>query len=272
MEFAASLYKGGTLFAASKCDYTSSRELGLICPFCRESVFLAKGFTRTVRSQEQEVAASWRHYRVTTGTAFCDRRALSKEGKQELKLLQKPAQNQRLKLFNRRFWEIFKHNKAIPPNLKKFCLKFVSAATLDKMVAHCHERWHVEQILRSLPKKISSRLSNPDAVEAALWSHPALQDSPPEIINSVVDDFVKTKFTVLRHKILGEVIAWLGTKSAYDSFEKLIALSLVYCLEALPPPIHSQTVAEMAVVSLTLTDWEDAIASLDSKTRAIGFG
>lgn len=215
--------------------------------------------------------AAWKHYHMTADSAYCDRRSLSKEGKLELNLLQKSAQKQRLKLFNRRFWDIFSYKKAIPPNLRKTCLRFCDEATLDRMVTHCHERWHVEEILRSLPRKINQRLGDP-RVEEALRSHPALQGTIPEAVDDIVEDFVKTKFTVLRHKILSEVICWLGTKTALDSFEKLIQLSLVDCLEVFPPPIHSQSVAEMALVNLTLTDWEEAIASLDYKTRAIGFG
>lgn len=40
MELAASLYNGGQLISAQEGDYSTSRELGLICPFCKESVFL----------------------------------------------------------------------------------------------------------------------------------------------------------------------------------------------------------------------------------------
>lgn len=39
---ARAMYRAGNLVKASDCDYDSARELGLICPFCDEPVFLCK--------------------------------------------------------------------------------------------------------------------------------------------------------------------------------------------------------------------------------------
>lgn len=268
MQLASSLYQGGKLISAVDGNYAIARELGLICPFCKEAVFFAKEHVRN----SSQVAASWRHYKMSAESTYCEKRALSKEGKAILRQLQPQAHNQRLKLFNRRFWDIFKHNKVIPPNLRKTCLKFVDEETLDRMVRHCWERWDVEAIVRSLPSKIQFRISHNTEVAQAIRNHPALQGLDEEIVDKTVEEFARCNFSILRHKILSEVVAWLGTKTAMPAFEKLIQLSLIDCLEVLPPPIHSQSVAEMALLSLTLTDWEGAIAALDEKTRAIGFG
>lgn len=262
MKYAASLYKGGNLFDALNCDYSSSRELGLICPFCRGSVFLAKG---------QRVAPHWRHYRVTVESEYCEKRSLSPEGKEELIALQIPAQKQRLKLFNRRFWEIYKHKKDVPVNLRRRCPRAVGEDTLSRLIKHCHEQWHVEQIIEALPRKLKWRKTQTEAVESALRIHPALEGVTQEIAEELVNDFVKTEISVLRYKILIEVVLWLKTVTARESFEKVLMLALIDSLEVLPPPIHSQAIAEMMVVSLALTDWEEAIASLDNKTKAIGF-
>lgn len=267
MQLASSLYKGGELFAAAGSDYTTARELGLICPFCKESVFLVKNHMRG----SSPIPAAWRHYKMSTTSTYCEQRALSREGKETLKQLQPQAHNQRLKLFNRRFWEIFKHGKVIPRNLRETCLMFMDEPILERMVRHCWEQWDVEAILRALPGKIKYRLQNPETAEA-LRNHPALQRVDSETADKAVEDFVNSTYSVLRLKILSEVIAWLGTRMALPAFEKLIELSLIDCLEVLPTPVHSQSVAEMALISLTLTDWEKAIASLDSTTKAIGFG
>jgi hypothetical protein len=88
----------------------------------------------------------------------------------------------------------------------------------------------------------------------------------------MLEEIVDVKISVLRFKILSEVVEWLGTKSALDSFARVFYLAFIDCLESLPPPIHSQSIAEMMIVSLTLTDWPQAIESLKEKTRAIGFG
>lgn len=270
MDVAASLYKGGELFKANDCDYNSSRELGLICPLCKESVFLVRGFGRTVNGKFQSVQSAWRHYRTTPETVFCDRRSLTKEGKEQLKQLGGKAQGQRLKLFNRRFWDIFKHDKAIPPSTKKTCLRVMDEELLEQIVLHCRDRWHVDQILKSLPRKIHDNLGRPDLWEK-LRNHPALKGTLPEVAEAVADDLVGTSFSVLRLKILSEAIAWLGTETALPSFRLVCHLAVLDCLEALSPPIRTQQVTEMMIVSLTLTDWEKAIASLDNPTRAIGF-
>lgn len=267
MQLASSLYRGGLLVAAVDADYSTSRDLGLICPFCKESVYLVKGHAR----RGSAIPAAWRHYRVSAQSAYCEQRVLTRDGKNELKALQKTAHNQRLKLFNRRFWEIFSYKKAIPPNLRRTCLRIIDdEATLDRMIVHCWEHWDVEAILKALPTKIIQRMGNPK-VEEVLRNHPAFAGVIPEVVDEAVKDFADVKFSVLRHKILSEVIEWLGTKTALPSFGKLIELSLLDCLEVLTPPIHSQQVAEMAIVSLTLTDWEASIEALKDKNRAIGF-
>lgn len=267
MQLALSLYHGGLLVNAAESDYTSSRELGLVCPFCKESVLLVKSHSRG----EVLVSAAWRHYKLSVNSSYCENRALSKDGMDELKQLQKQAQNQRLRLFNRRFWDIFKYNKAIPLNLRATCTRLVGEETLDRMVKHCWERWDVEEILKTLPSKINFRLNNPQ-VEEYVQKHPALQETSQEVIDEVLEQFVHAKFSTLRLKILSEVIEWLATPTALESFAKLVCLAFIDCLEALPPPIHSSVIAEMMLVSLTLTDWEKAIASLEDKNRGIGFG
>lgn len=264
MKSASSLYNGGKLIDASKASYADSRGMGMICPFCKESVFLAREYTR----EESVVRASWRHYKISQNSKFCEDRALTAKGKEQLKQLQSEARGQRLKLFNRRFWDIFKKDKDIPP-LEQSCLKFTDKQTLDKIVKHCKERWDVPAILKAIPKNIEATLRNP-AAPSAIESQTinlGFQDQAQE----VVDYFTNMEFSVLRHKILSEVIEWLGTETASASFEKIIQLAYLDCLEVFPRPIHTEAIAHMTIVSLILTDWEDAIASLKSPTKGIGF-
>jgi hypothetical protein len=39
---ARAIYRAGNLVNAGDCDYESFKELGLICPFCDEPVFVVK--------------------------------------------------------------------------------------------------------------------------------------------------------------------------------------------------------------------------------------
>jgi hypothetical protein len=116
MKKAKSLYLSGELIEADQCDYSSSRELGLICPFCSEAVFLRAGSFRdtTLRNGKkvtQIINANFAHYPGSFSGFDCELRANSKEGKEKLALLVIESKNQRLKLFNQRFWELFKQDR-----------------------------------------------------------------------------------------------------------------------------------------------------------------
>lgn len=266
MDLAASLYLGGKLILATEANYSSSRELGLICPFCKESVFLVQGHTR----KGTKVVAAWRHYKYSHQSNYCERRAISKEGKEALNQFKPKAQNQRLKLFNKRFWEIYSLKKAIPKNLKKHLLQSASEAELEKMALHCWERWEPEKIKAMIPAKIKFQLGDNKKAEEYLRNHPAFKRTIPAIRDDVISDFINIQFSVLRLKILNEAIDWLGTKTAVPAFKKMIELALFDCLEILPLPIHSQSVQDMAITSLLLTDWEESIEAIKKK-GGIGF-
>jgi hypothetical protein len=274
-DWASSIYQGGKLYYAADCNHGDNKRLGLVCPLCSEAVFLAKG---------EILRPCWKHYRVSAETKYCDRRSLTKEGRKELEKLQPKATGQRLKLFNRRFWEIFCHEKFISRNPRQVCEKlnkrigdrYGNKAKLDlgAIVDHCREQWYVEEILKNLPQSIRAA-TNPDSNFDQFLENPAVKmfvESDPDLVLDAYLSLTGSSFSVLRHKILSEVIEWLPTSTARESFSKVIYNSVIDCFEVFLPPIHSNQVANMAVTSLILTDWEKAIAALDDKGKAIGFG
>lgn len=276
-DWASAMYEGGKLYYAADCNHGDNKRLGLVCSLCSEAVFLAKG---------EILRPTWKHYRVTTESKYCDRRALTKEGKDALEKLQPKATRQRLKLFNRRFWDIFCFEKHLPRNPRKACesINFVMATgyktrealdkDLDYMVTHCRDRWDVEAILKTLPEQIKV-LTDPNKSFDAFLEHPSVKDlveAQPDLVLETFDSLMAFDFSVLRHKILSEVITWLPTTTAKESFAKLAYVSMLDCLQSFQPPIRSNQVAIMMVNSLVLTDWERAIASLTDKDAAIGFG
>jgi hypothetical protein len=262
MKFATSLYLGGELISADFADYSTSRESGIVCPFCKEAVFLAREHER----KGSKVASCWRHYKLSTNSMFCDNRALSSEGKQLLKQLQSEAHGQRLKLFNRKFWEIYKYKKVFPP-LKPTCLRFTDEKNLERISRHCHERWDVESIVKVIPKLL---VVTQDRLQNNPVFHKLTEKVPDSELQAIIDNFTNTKFSILHHKICCEVISWLGTRSAYPSFEKIIQLAFIDCIEALPQPIRTNQVANMAICAIAITPWEEAIEAAGD--RGIGFG
>lgn len=264
MKVAISLYKGGQPFDADKCTHEDSKALGLICPFCKESVFLVRGFTRRLRY----VTASWHHYKTSPQSPICEQRSLSAEGRQLLKQFSSGARKQRLELFNKRFWDIYCYQKHVPKNVLNILRLSPSQDTLQKIINYCHRNWN--------PEEISSGLSDClKAIQQAepnqLKQHPSLKEVPETTKNSILQELTSLKFSALRYKILVEVIHWLKTVTAKRSFTCLMLVAIEDCLEVHQPPIHFQQAINMTICSLVLTDWEAAIAALDTPTRGLGF-
>lgn len=262
MQEAACLYQGGQLIGAQECDRALAPSLGLVCPLCKEAVFWVREYVM----HGKRIPPGFKHYKITTATADCELRSLSKEGRQVLRQMQKPAADQRLKLFNRRFWEIYSFEKVLPPP------RLIKEATYDpqivSVVQHCRDRWHVCEIAKMLPSMIAL-LDSPKGREA-FKNHPESQGQDPDLVANLVTRF--ENYPLLRLKIASEVVAWLRTGSGRESFAKMVAVAVDNCLQVSPPPIHTQQVANMMVCNIVMTDWERAIASIESPSRAIGFG
>lgn len=277
MKLASALYDGGELIDASEANYECSREKGMVCPFCKEAVFLAREHTR----KNSNVRAAWRHYRVSEQSAFCEERALSVQGKEMLKQLQPEARGQRLTLFNRRFWDIYKHEKDVPA-LDATTRRIFDDKTVNLLVKHCRDRWDIPAIMKIIPGRIEAIVETAEKRGAELvpmlnsvgldrLTFAEQQDVLRTAENSL-NYFADIKFSLLRHKILSEVIEWLPTETASASFRKVIQLSIIDCRAISEPPIHSSAIANVAVSSLILTDWEVAIANLKEPTKGLGFG
>ena len=129
MEDAKSMYHGGELVSALDCDFESYRELGLLCPFCNEPVYLC-GETVRQSSRTHKLSYIRPHFKHFPGgdpmDFDCEKRAISAEGKRYLDAIRAERRGQRLELFNRYLWEMFTDGLVIGElsNLEKFaCLK-----------------------------------------------------------------------------------------------------------------------------------------------------
>ncbi|NJK70387.1 MAG: hypothetical protein HC941_31235 [Microcoleus sp. SU_5_3] len=264
MQNAISLYLGGEVIDATSGDYTIAKELGLVCPFCREAVFFAKEHDRV----GVKVRSAWRHYKTDT---TCENRARTSKDLELLEKLSLVARGQRLKLFNQRFWDIFRQQKDIPPKMRGLCDRIVGKETFDRIIKHCRDKWDTPAIVRILPETIKTTIGNSRYKEILLACAQKMDISVSEEgIDRIVQKYASQNFSIVRYKILCEVIEWLPSRSASESFERLIQLSFLDCYEQMPLPIHATQIAWMAIVSLTITDWEVAIANLSSK--GVGFG
>lgn len=108
MQFAESIRYGGQLIDAEDCDYESYHRLGLLCPECKCPVFLRAKHERLIKGQIVKVKPSFAHFKAIDPKqiAQCENR-VSVYSKVDIEKRVVSARNQRLKLLQRWFWEIF---------------------------------------------------------------------------------------------------------------------------------------------------------------------
>lgn len=108
---AKSMYHGGELVEAIdvNLDFDSYKELGLLCPFCNEPVFLCG---ETVKQSRKTGKLSYvrPHFKHFAGgdpmELTCEKRYYTAEGKRYLDAMRSERRGQRLDLFNRYFLEM----------------------------------------------------------------------------------------------------------------------------------------------------------------------
>lgn len=131
---ARSMYFGGEIIGADECDYQTSRELGLICPFCNSAVFIRSESVRQTKNKLQLVRPYFAHYPTgTDNSADCEKRARSKQGREKIEAIKIQAKNQRLRLYNAHLWDMIATDRNI------------SQQSLNRIRSIFGERWCEER-------------------------------------------------------------------------------------------------------------------------------
>lgn len=105
MDYASSIRYAGRWIDASDCNHTSAKTLGLICPECKELVFLVEGHTRTLKNDvKKEIKPRFNHYKKSSDD--CDLRvnSVSKEHRDQINSIARGQLQDKVK---RWFWCIF---------------------------------------------------------------------------------------------------------------------------------------------------------------------
>lgn len=118
MEYACSIRYAGLLVNAADCDYSSFKNLGLICPNCRESVFLVAGSCRaeherkikegksvSVKSCQVSPYFGHRPEKIRAEVEKCELKSASITSLDISRSLAS-SRNQLLRIFNQRLWSI----------------------------------------------------------------------------------------------------------------------------------------------------------------------
>lgn len=108
MKYAAAIRYGGQLVEAAEVDYESYKALGLLCPNCKEPVFLQGASRRLTRDKVVQVPCHFKHFAAKDPALVkqCEAR-VAKYDQSEVQRRATIARNQRLKLLQRWFWTIF---------------------------------------------------------------------------------------------------------------------------------------------------------------------
>lgn len=106
MRYARSMRFGGQLIEASECDYEDYKKLGLLCPVCKNMVFLVGETTRTRGDKTFKVSAHFNHFPQQKAFAEQCELRVKKYSEKEIKKALNQARGQRAKFFKRWFWQI----------------------------------------------------------------------------------------------------------------------------------------------------------------------
>ena len=104
MKYAKSMYRAGFIVDAEDCDYDSAKDLGLVCPFCSEALFLRRGH---LRGKSSYVEAAFCHYHTDDPMAdVCELRAQRPEGQAYIAKVDAESRQQRLEIYNKRLTDL----------------------------------------------------------------------------------------------------------------------------------------------------------------------
>jgi len=108
MRYASALFYNAQLIDAVDADYDDYKDLGLLCPNCKQPVFLQAVSERLVGDTLVEIPPHFKHFKAKDPALVkeCEAR-VAKYDHSEIQHRAAQAKNQRLRLLQRRFWSFF---------------------------------------------------------------------------------------------------------------------------------------------------------------------
>ncbi|ABA24712.1 hypothetical protein Ava_D0047 [Trichormus variabilis ATCC 29413] len=255
MRLASSIRYGGQLIDAVDVDYDDYKRLGLICPECKSGVFL--------RQKSERAAAHFAHFKASDPALVkqCELR-VSSYTKEELERKAREAKNQRLKLLQTWFWDIyFKH--AFREGRTK------QAIVENKSIERAKERYPIDGSCFWFRKLITAD-NVQEAIDNAILSiNP--EDLRSDRVRFLRENLVKSEIE-LHRLICGEIVDFLKVKRNLPLLQKVIAASFI--MIEFSPTAQSQIIAGRwevpltnAVVVLCMIPWGEEFQSLDKKAH-----
>jgi hypothetical protein len=235
MNYASSIRYAGQLVLAANCDYRDYKYLGLLCPNCKNPVFLQGQSSRTLGEKNILIPPYFKHFSAKDPALVkqCEAR-VARYDQRELEGRAASARNQRLKLLQRSFWNLFINNAKCINSPGTF-----GSAEMER---------RIDTLLKDLagielPPEYShlTPVLFPDLANIRLWVNQAVENKQHLIqhITNYLDaprkDWVdivarlNTKVDMRFHRlILQEIRDFLFAKSSRFLLEKCLLFSYVH--------------------------------------------
>jgi len=221
MRFAYSIYWGGAIIDAEQCDYTSSRELGLHCPFCNEAVFWRTAHTRTMPDgSTQHIDPSFVHY---PGLGVdCELRAKRPEGEAYIHALEVKARNQRLILFNKHFIDIIRKRQIIDnENSRIKIIRKVMGKDCTKPLIELFRQQKIT--FEFIQNKTYKNLEEIRYISQNQLLPKGMREGFRNIAEKISSYIAQKNLTIAY-----EAALWLQSKSANWALDRVVLLCLIY--------------------------------------------
>lgn len=257
MQYAKSMYLGGELVQAEDCDFKSSKQLGLTCPFCSQAVFLRAGHIRTTQEKEVLVSAAFAHYHTGVDDFDCEKRSLSAEGREFLRLKAIEARNQRLDLYNKRLWEMISRDRNIKRTRYLSVKKAIGESRLALRTKEVRE-WlsNNQQKAYELVEKVFDDFSKGSTLNVEKPILMSEEDHQEELRSH--KEYISSCDKKLDLAVSQEVIDFLCTRTGGYALEKLTAVGFwvgFVTAQLKPDSMDTETLSIAIISTIAGTRW-----------------
>lgn len=275
MRLASSIKYGGQLIDAADVDYQAYKHLGLLCPNCKDPVFLQGASERTHKDKVLAIDPHFKHFRVKDPALVkeCEARVAKYDFK-EIQRRATIARNQRLKTLQRHFWNIYwkanEYSNKIPSNWRNkdyenFC-QLISTQSNEFMASIPGMRYLVEHFktdynhkenceicITGFKNKATKELLN---VQSA-WFKKRL-------------NFLSQVDATMQILIASEVMDFLGAKSSRALLQKIFMFTLLDYVDepdfrkSIESPQIVETLYGHLLLKVCLIDWTQEFSHVEN--------
>ena len=225
------MFYGGVLIAATDADHDSYKRLGLLCPHCKDAVFLQAPSQRQTEGKPIDIPAHFKHFKAKDPALVkeCENR-VNKYDAKEIRRSAARARNQRLKLLQRRFWEVltsyYEQKQDFP------ITKLVRSANVGQIAAmgHWMTNYFFKQPVSDLQATASQMIDGvyndghifiswkPDKNRGAISPSSSIQIAFRESLSGKLD-------RQMQELIVGEILEFLHSRSSRPLVEQIFVLA-----------------------------------------------